>query len=78
MAWTVLHQIRPLRGLRKASSPQAQGADSRGYRYFVQLALEGVPYHKPKLAAHRKSLHGRKVHEIIAVGNTIILAKMRV
>jgi hypothetical protein len=44
----------------------------------VQLALEGVPYHKPKLAAHRKSLHGRKVHEIIAVGNTIILAKMRV
>jgi hypothetical protein len=33
---------------RKASSPHAQGADCRGYRYSVQLALEGVPYHKPK------------------------------
>ena len=33
---------------RKASSPQAQGADSQGCRYFVQLTLEGVPYHKPK------------------------------
>jgi len=157
---------------RKASSPQAQGADALGSRYFVQLALEGVPYHKPKhtvghdvigadlgpstialvpregeaslsvfceelapdekqirrlqrkmdrqrraanpdnydsqgrikkagkkkliwkrskgyqttrrrkaekerrLAAHRKSLHGRKVHEIVAVGTTIILEKI--
>jgi hypothetical protein len=25
---------------RKASSPQAQGADALGYRYFVQLALD--------------------------------------
>jgi hypothetical protein len=33
---------------RKASSPQAQGADRQGSRYYVQLALEGVPYHKPK------------------------------
>jgi len=33
---------------RKASSPQAQGADCQGYRYCVQLALEGVPSHKPK------------------------------
>jgi len=33
---------------RKASSPQAKGADAQGCRYFVQLALEGVPYHKPK------------------------------
>jgi hypothetical protein len=158
---------------RKASSPQAQGADAQGYRYFVQLALEGKPYHKPKhlvgqdtigvdlgpstialvprvgeaslcvfceelvpdeqgirrlqrkmdrqrraanpgnydsrgrirsaggkkpltwkqskgyqkirrckaekerkLAAHRKSLHGRKVHELVAVGNTVILEKI--
>jgi hypothetical protein len=157
---------------RKASSPKAQGADQLGYRYFVQLALEGVPYQKPKhtvgediigadlgpstvalvpqqaeaslavfceelapdekalrrlqrkmdrqrraanpdnydkkgcikkhgqkklvwkstrnyektrrkkatqerrLAAHRKSLHGRKVHEMVAVGNTIILEKI--
>jgi hypothetical protein len=29
-----------------------------------------------KLAAHRKSLHGKKVHEIVAVGNTIILEKL--
>jgi hypothetical protein len=157
---------------RKASSEHAQGADCQGYRYFVQLALEGVPYRKPKhsvgsdtigadlgpstlalvpketdarlllfceeltpdsqalrrlqrsmdrqrraanadnydsqgrikkqgkkrlhwktsknyehtrrrkatkerqLAAHRKSLHGRLVHEIVAVGNTVILEKL--
>jgi transposase len=157
---------------RKASSPQAQGADARGFCYFVQLALEGVPYQKPKhtvgsdiigadlgpstiavvgregvaslslfceelesdeqelrrlqrrmdrqrraanpdnydekgrikktgkkklhwkssksyektrcrkaakehrLAAHRKSLHGRKVHELVAVGNTVIIEKI--
>src|SRR2546421_1239378 len=29
-----------------------------------------------KLAAHRKSLHGRMVHEIVAVGNTVILEKL--
>ena len=156
---------------RQASSQEAQGADSWGFRYFVQLALEGVPYQKPKhtvgsdiigadlgpssialvpreaearlavfceeltpdekairrlqrkmdrqrraanpdnyddkgrikkagkklhwkasrnyektrrrkaakerkLAAHRKSLHGKKVHEIVAVGNTIIIEKI--
>jgi hypothetical protein len=157
---------------RKASSQEAQGADSRGYRYVVQLALQGVPFRKPKhtvgtgnvgmdlgpssialcarggdaslsvfcqelapdvrairrlqrkmerqrraanpdnydgqgrikkqgkrrlnwntsksyehtrqhkaekerkLAAYRKSLHGKKVHEIIAVGTTIILEKI--
>jgi hypothetical protein len=157
---------------RKASSPQAQGADCQGYRYSVQLALEGIPYHKPKhlvgsdiigadlgpstialvpreakaslelfceqlapdeqkirrlqrqmdrklraanpgnhdeqgrmkkhgkkrlhwkssrtyekirrrkatkdrkLAAHRKSLHGKKVHELVAMGNTVILEKL--
>jgi len=31
---------------RKASSPQARGADSQGYRYSVQLALAGTPYQK--------------------------------
>ena len=35
---------------RKASSPHAQGADSQGHRYCVQLALEEVPFHKPKHA----------------------------
>jgi hypothetical protein len=29
-----------------------------------------------KLAAHRKSLHGRMVHEIVRVGNTVILEKI--
>jgi hypothetical protein len=29
-----------------------------------------------KLAAHRKSLHGRKVHEIVGMGNTIIIEKI--
>jgi hypothetical protein len=33
---------------RRASSPRAQGADREGYRYYVQLALAGVPYRKPK------------------------------
>ncbi len=33
---------------RPASSPRAQGADREGDRYFVQLALRGVPYQKPK------------------------------
>ncbi len=106
---------------RKASSSRAKGADSQGYRYFVQLAVEGKPYQKPKhtagtdvigldlgpatiaivprageaqlavfcaelapdlgkkrrlerkLAAHRKSLHGRLAHEIVRQGNTIHL-----
>ena len=34
--------------LRPAPSARAQGADALGQRYFVQLALEGVPLHKPK------------------------------
>jgi transposase len=33
---------------RKASSSKAQGADCQGYRYYVQLILEGKPYQKPK------------------------------
>ena len=33
---------------RQASSSRAEGADRAGRRYFVQLALEGVPYQKPK------------------------------
>jgi hypothetical protein len=167
------HRIKYARLIRrKASGPQAQGTDAGGFRYFVQLALEGVPYHKPKhpvgsdiigadlgpstialfphqaaaslsvfceelapdekelrrlqrkmerqrraanpdnydakgrikkqgqkklhwkasrgyektrqrygakerrLAAYRKSLHGKKVNEIVAVGNTILLEKI--
>jgi len=42
------HRIKYARLLRRpVSSPKAQGADCQGDRYFVQLALEGVPYHKP-------------------------------
>jgi hypothetical protein len=33
---------------RKASSPNAQGADREGYRYYVQLVLEGQPHQKKK------------------------------
>ena len=33
---------------RRASSEHAAGADRQGYRYFVQLACEGVPHHKQK------------------------------
>jgi hypothetical protein len=43
------HRIKYARLIRRpASSPHAQGADCQGNRYFVQLALEGMPYHKPK------------------------------
>jgi hypothetical protein len=43
------HRIKYARLIkRRASSQRAAGADSKGNRYSVQLALEGVPYHKPK------------------------------
>jgi len=43
------HRIKYARLLRrKASSPQAQGADCQGYRYYVQLILEGKSYQKRK------------------------------
>ncbi|EFH90113.1 putative transposase IS891/IS1136/IS1341 family [Ktedonobacter racemifer DSM 44963] len=43
------HRIKYARLIqRPASSSRAEGADAEGYRYFVQLALEGKPHHKPK------------------------------
>ena len=43
------HRIKYARLIsRRASSRRAAGADSQGNRYSVQLALEGLPYHKPK------------------------------
>ena len=43
------HPIKYARLLvRQASSSHAQGADEKGQRYWVQLALAGVPYHQPK------------------------------
>jgi transposase len=49
VAHALRHRVKYARIIqRKASSPQAEGADSHGFRYCVQLALEGVPHHKPK------------------------------
>ena len=49
VTYGLAHRIKYTRLVqRPASSPHAQGADRAGQRYFVQLALEGVPYHKPK------------------------------
>ena len=46
------HRIKYVRLLRrKASSPRAHGADCQGYRYAVQLVLEGKPNQKPKHTA---------------------------
>jgi transposase len=43
------HKIKYVRLVRrKASSPQAQGADHEGNRYSVQLVLEGHAFVKPK------------------------------
>ncbi len=43
------HTIKYVRLVRrKASSPQAQGADKEGNRYYVQLVLEGHAFVKPK------------------------------
>ena len=43
------HRIKYVRLVRRrASSPQAQGADCTGYRYYAQLVLQGVSYQKPK------------------------------
>jgi hypothetical protein len=49
VAHGLAHEIKYARLVRRrASSPRAQGADREGDRYFVQLALKGLPHHKPK------------------------------
>src|SRR5437588_2654161 len=49
VTYGLAHRIKYARLIRRpVSSPNAQGADCQGYRYFVQLVLEGLPYHKPK------------------------------
>jgi hypothetical protein len=45
---------------------------SKGYQRTQRRKAEK----ERKLATHRKSLHGRKVHEMVAVGNTVILEKI--
>jgi transposase len=49
VSYGLTHRIKYARLLvRQASSARALGADEAGQRYFVQLALEGIPYQKPK------------------------------
>ena len=49
VAHGLAHPVKYARLVRRsASSPRAQGADREGERYFVQLALCGLPQHKPK------------------------------
>src|SRR5215467_6032570 len=49
VTYGLAHHIKYARLIqRSASSARAQGADQAGQRYFVQLALSGVPYQKPK------------------------------
>jgi hypothetical protein len=49
VTYGLAHRMKYARLIRRpSSSPNAQGADRQGYRYFMQLALEGIPYHKPK------------------------------
>jgi len=72
---------------RRAANPgnyDAQGRIKKGsktrLRWKTSKSYEQTRRRKAakerKLAAHRKSLHGRKVHEIVAVGNTVILEKI--
>src|SRR6516162_7162811 len=49
VTYGLAHRVKYARLIqRQASSSHAAGADATGQRYFVQLALSGVPYHKPK------------------------------
>jgi hypothetical protein len=51
------HRIKYIRLIRrKASSPQARGADHEGNRYVVQLILEGLALQKPKNGVGNESI----------------------
>jgi hypothetical protein len=51
VTYGLAHHVKYARPIqRTASSPRACGADTHSQRYFVQLALQGTPYHKPKHA----------------------------
>ncbi len=58
--------------IRKAGKQKLVWKQSKGYQKTRQRKAEK----ERKLAAYRKSLHGRTVHEIIALGKTIILEKL--
>src|SRR5260370_36630279 len=72
---------------RRAANPENYDAQGRikkrskwGLRWKsskeYQKTRQRIATRERKLAAHRKSLHGRKVHEIVAGGNTTTLAKI--
>jgi hypothetical protein len=49
VTYGLAHRVKYARLIvRQASSSRAAGADATGHRYYVQLALSGVPYQKPK------------------------------
>ena len=49
VTYGLAHRVKYARLIqRQASSSRAEGADAAGLRYSVHLALEGVPYQKPK------------------------------
>ena len=58
--------------IKKAGKTRLPWKSSRGYERTRQRKAEK----ERKLAAHRKSLHGRKVHEIVSQGNTVIVEKI--
>jgi hypothetical protein len=58
--------------IKKQGQKKLHWKESRGY----QKTRQRYAAKERKLAAHRKSLHGKKVHEIVAVGNTILLEKI--
>jgi hypothetical protein len=58
--------------IKKQGKRRLNWKTSKGYEHTRRRKAEK----ERKLAAHRKSLHGKKVHEVVAVGNTIILEKI--
>jgi hypothetical protein len=58
--------------IKKGSKTRLCWKTSRGYEQTRRRKAAK----ERKLAAHRKSLHGRNAHEIVAVGNTVILEKL--
>ena len=57
--------------IKKTGKKQLHWKSSRTYEKMRQRRASK----ERKLASHRKSLHGRLVHEIVAVGNTVIIEK---
>jgi hypothetical protein len=58
--------------IKKQGKQRLHWKTSKSYQH----TRRGLATRERKLAAHRKSLHGKQVHEIVAVGKTIILEKI--